>query len=86
MAFKFNWKVAQDIAVWTGTTGTALLASAQNMVWDSRPHRIANIGAMVAVLVAALKNIPDIPSSTPSTSETPSAEPVAVPAPRPPGT
>lgn len=57
---KFNAKIAQDLAVWGGATGVAMLGAAATQSWDSREHRISNIGALAAILVAALKQIPDM--------------------------
>lgn len=69
---KFSPKIAQDLAVWGGATVVAMLGAASTQSWDSREHRITNIGAMLAILVAALKQIPDM-----SNDPVPAAPPAA---------
>lgn len=51
-------ETARESGIWVIALVMAGLGAAQNMQWDSRPHRIANIIALLAVLAAALKNSP----------------------------
>lgn len=53
----------RDLAIWVGALAVAGLGAAASMQWDSRAHRVANIGALVAIVVAGLKNFPDLPNA-----------------------
>jgi len=64
-----NAKIVVDAATWVVATGVAMLGVAANQDWTDRHARLVGMAAIAAVLVAALKNVPDLPGS----KEVPSA-------------